>query len=150
MPFEAGKIRAMSLGIFKHDEKILVIPGYDNNKNEHFYRLPGGGIDFGETSKEALRREMREEFDAEISNVQFLEVAENIFSFNEQKGHEIIFLFEGNFSDKNFYKQETIILKDSDGKYSAEWVLIEKFRSGKETLYPTMNNQCFDLFLKRG
>lgn len=44
-----------------------------------FYRPPGGGIQFGETSLEAARREMREEFRLEVDDPRLLGVLESIF-----------------------------------------------------------------------
>jgi 8-oxo-dGTP pyrophosphatase MutT (NUDIX family) len=39
----------------------LVAHGHDSVKSEDFYRPLGGGIEFGELSEAALRREIKEE-----------------------------------------------------------------------------------------
>ena len=54
---EPNKIRPIVLGIAKRNNKILVGKGFDKVKNEVFYRALGGGIDLGETSSDALKRE---------------------------------------------------------------------------------------------
>ena len=64
------EIRPVVLGIVKKDNKILVSEGFDKVKKQTFYRCLGGGIEFLETSVEALKREYQEELhiDIEIEN----------------------------------------------------------------------------------
>ena len=50
------EIRPIVLGVVKRGNKILVSEGYDKVKDEVFYRSIGGGIEFLEESKEALKR----------------------------------------------------------------------------------------------
>ena len=64
--FKSDSIRPISLGIAKKDNKILVGIGYDKVKKQTFYRALGGGIEFGETSKDAVKREFQEEIHADI------------------------------------------------------------------------------------
>ena len=48
-------------------------------KNERgLWEFPGGGVEFGETLADALRREIREEYGIEISVVCLLDVADHI------------------------------------------------------------------------
>lgn len=58
-----------------------------------FHRLIGGSIELGERSEDALRREVREELRVEVDDVQRLAVLENLFHFEGEFGHEIVFLF---------------------------------------------------------
>lgn len=74
-----GSIRPLTLAVIKKDNCFLACPGHDNTKNEDFFRLIGGGVDFGENSLEALKREIKEELDAELVNCKLLSVLENIF-----------------------------------------------------------------------
>ena len=80
-----NRIRLIVSAIIKNKNKILVQKGYDNEKDEEFYRLPGGGIEFGETGSVALKREIVEEFGSKISNVKFLGIIENIFNYKGGK-----------------------------------------------------------------
>ena len=76
------EIRPIVLGIVKKGNKILVSEGYDKVKDEVFYRCIGGGIEFLEESKEALKREYKEELNIDISVGEFLGIDENIFTYN--------------------------------------------------------------------
>ena len=65
--FRSNSIRPIVLGLTKKDNKILVGQGYDKVKNKTFYRALGGGIEFTETSKDAIIREFKEEINADIT-----------------------------------------------------------------------------------
>jgi len=100
---------------------MLVMPGYDSVKDQAFFRPIGGGIEFGETSLEALKREVMEELGAELKNCRLLEVVENIFTYNGQAAQEICFIYEAEFVDPSFYEKEEIPVVDEPG-VKAIWV----------------------------
>jgi len=86
----ANIIRVLALGIVQNDQgALLVDAGYDNIKKQSFYRLLGGGIEFGETGAEALEREFIEELGLEVTPSPLLSTTENIFTFEGQLGHQI-------------------------------------------------------------
>ncbi len=84
------------------DGKILLCK---DNSASHFF-LPGGHIEFGEFSEEALRRELVEELGREAKSVEFIEVLENIFVQNEEKRHEVNMIFKVEFGDYNLSSAE--------------------------------------------
>ena len=48
------------------DNKVVITKYKKGNKKEGYYDIPGGKIEEGETSKDALIREIKEELDTEI------------------------------------------------------------------------------------
>ncbi len=130
-------IRPLALCIFRRNNELLVAEGYDSRKNETFYRPLGGGIEFGEYSWDAVRREIREEISEEIKNLSFLGTTENIFEHEGIPGHEVIFLFEGDFARSYVYEQDEIMgIEDNGEDIRVMWKPIEAFQKGKLILYP--------------
>lgn len=102
-------------------------------KNQTFYRCLGGGIEFLEKSTDALKREFKEEINAEIVVKDFLGVFENIFTYNGKNAHEIIFFYSIEIPDK-YYKDEYKIIDHTN--YIAKWIDISEFKNGEKILYP--------------
>lgn len=130
------KIRVLALGLIQNGDRIFVSEGYDPAKDLTFYRALGGGVDFGETSLEALQREFQEEIQAELTNIQYLGCLENLFVFNDYPGHEIIQLYRCDFADPKFYQVETVPFAEGDRQKNALWVKCDRFQSGELTLFP--------------
>lgn len=73
------------VGVAVHDGWVLLHRG----AGDPFWTLPGGRAELGETAAETLKREMREELDAEIKVVRALWFAENFFEYDARNYHEI-------------------------------------------------------------
>jgi len=130
------QIRVLALGIIQSGDRIFVGEGYDPVKDSTFYRALGGGVDFGETSYEALQREFMEEISAELTNIEYLGCQENIFEFNGKQGHELLQLYRCDFADPKFYEAGRITFAEGDRKKDALWVELARFRSGELRLVP--------------
>lgn len=128
------EIRPIVLGIVKRDNKILVSKGYDKIKNEIFYRSIGGGIEFLENSKDALKREFKEELNIDINVGDFLGISENIFTYNGRNAHELILFYNVEISDSNYKEKYHII--DDNCKTDAMWINIDKFINKELKIYP--------------
>lgn len=66
-------IRPTAQGVVIHGGKILGVHGSDTQKGEVFIRSLGGGIEKGEKSIEALRREFLEEIGCSTKNEELAE-----------------------------------------------------------------------------
>ncbi|MBW4692845.1 MAG: NUDIX hydrolase [Lyngbya sp. HA4199-MV5] len=129
-------IRAIVLGLIQHGSRLFVSEGFDPVKQDYFYRALGGGIEFGETSLEALKREFYEELQAELTNIRYLGCLENVFTYDGKPGHELVQLYACDFVDRAFYQQEQISFVDSDQSYVASWIERDRFQSGELRLVP--------------
>ena len=128
------EIRPIVLGIVKKENKILVSKGYDKVKDEVFYRSIGGGIEFLEESKEALKREFKEELNIDISVGKFLGIAENIFTYNGKDAHELILFYNVDIKDKDYKEKYHIV--DDNCETDAMWIDINKFKNKELKIYP--------------
>lgn len=131
-------IRPLVICVFSHNGRILAVEGYDPVKHQIFYRPLGGGIEFGELSREALVREIREELDTAVTNLRYLATLENIFTFNGRPGHEIIQVYDGQFEDKTLYRRPVLKGREDNGQpFTAFWKSLSDFE-GKNAppLYP--------------
>src|SRR5262249_25090925 len=72
----SNEVRRVAICVFRHADRILVARGHDALKGQHFMRPLGGRIEFGELAADALRREIREELNAEIHEPELLGVLE--------------------------------------------------------------------------
>jgi 8-oxo-dGTP pyrophosphatase MutT (NUDIX family) len=132
-----GEIRVVVLAIIKDSDRLFVSEGYDSSKQSTFYRALGGGVEFGETSHDALIREFQEEIQAELTNIKYIACIENLFIFNNQQGHEIIQLYQCDFADPKFYQIESLTFSETpERQHRALWVDIPRFKSGELRLVP--------------
>ena len=139
-----GEIRVLALGIIRKGDRVFISEGYDPVKQQTFYRSMGGGVDFGETSLEALQREFQEEIQAKLTNIKYLGCMENLFSFNGKPGHEILFIYECDFVDPKFYQLEELTFAEGERKKRALWIQIDRFKSGELKLVPEQFFEYFD------
>jgi ADP-ribose pyrophosphatase YjhB (NUDIX family) len=127
-------IRPLALAVIWRGDALLVFEGRDEFKDETYYRPLGGGVEFGESSKDALRREFGEELNAEIKVGKRLGVLENVYAYRGNPGHEIAFLYEAEFVDASLYAKEEMEIVDDPA--TARWVDLRDFRNGSKILYP--------------
>ena len=133
----SGMVRPVALCVVRHDRRLLVAEGYDRAKADHYYRPLGGTIEFGEASADAVAREMAEELNAEIRNVRWLGVLENIFTVHGELGHEVVMLYEADFVDDVMYQRNPIWGQEGDGlPIKAVWKPIDHFKVGRGRLVP--------------
>jgi 8-oxo-dGTP pyrophosphatase MutT (NUDIX family) len=132
----AKKIRVIVLGLIVHDDRLFVSEGFDSVKQQTFYRALGGGVDFGETSRDALEREFQEELQAELTNIQHLGCIENIFTYEGKPKHELVQLYQCDFVDSRFYADQQFTFVEGKHQGIARWIELERFQSGALQLYP--------------
>ena len=128
------EIRHVVIGIVRNGNKILVSEGHDNVKNQTFYRCIGGGIEFLEKSQDALKREYKEELGVEIEIIEYLGLAENIFTYQGKNAHEMILFYNVKIKESDLKEKYHIV--DGDFEMNAYWIDIDEFKNKKKILYP--------------
>lgn len=121
-------MRVIAICVLRHDNRLLVLEGFDSVKRSFYYRPLGGGVEFGETAREAVTREIREETGHEVTGLRLLGVLENLFECDGKPGHEIVFVFDGRFADEAMYGKESMTLtEDGGGTFHAMWRALDSF-----------------------
>ncbi len=131
-----SKIRVLALGIIQDGDRLFVGEGYDPIAQTNFYRVLGGGVDVGETSLDALKREFQEEIQAELTNIEYVACLENIFTFKDKPKHEVIQLYRCDFADRKFYELDAIEFSEGTRSKKAYWIDRKRFESGELRLVP--------------
>ncbi len=137
------KIKIKAMCLFIHNQKVLVADG-DSIKSKtsfvvpsHFYRVLGGSMNFQETSEQCIKREIKEELNSEIDDLEKLDVIENHFVYAGKEDHEIAFLFKGTLARKELTEQDIIHIVDEKYEFDAVWVPIEELLNEEKPLYPS-------------
>ena len=121
--------RVVALGLFRRAGDQVLVTSFRDGVTQHtLHRPPGGGVHFGESAREALTREMREEFGQESRIGEQVGVFEDIFLHEGQPGHEIVFVFDAVFDDQAPYQQDELTLTDYGGiAVPARWAAAGSF-----------------------
>jgi len=131
-----NKVRPVAICVCRDGERILVAEFHDSKKDQTFYRPLGGTIEFGERGEETVRREIHEEIAADLSEVRYLGMLENIFTYEGQRGHEIMLIYDGHLSDERFYEKETFQGDEEGEPIKVVWKRLNEFGAGKPPVYP--------------
>ena len=90
MDYELDHIETIARGVAVRDGKILLCKAKGGSSTY----LPGGHIELGETGREALVREIKEETGLDSTTGRFLGVVENSFVQKGKKHSEINLVYE--------------------------------------------------------
>lgn len=91
-------------GIVIHNERILL----HTTLKDDFWNLPGGRVEFHESTDDALVREINEELNIDVQIERLLFVNEDFFEYDNMKYHELGFYYLISFPED----QEILEKKD--------------------------------------
>jgi ADP-ribose pyrophosphatase YjhB (NUDIX family) len=130
-------LRFVALGAVFRDDELLVYESTDPETGEPFYRLLGGGVEFGEHSREALVREFDEELGVELADPELVGTFEQVFDFDGETGHEVWRVYEGRIVEDWPYERDafTFIEPELDLEIQARWVPVERLRADDTIFY---------------
>ena len=138
-------IRACVQCVFRKDDRILGFEIHDSTTDVIGFRSLGGGIEDGETSRQAVEREVEEELGVAITEPVLLGVLENIFVLEGNPGHEIVFVYEASFVDAANYERDFFEISEPNFEtYRAVWRSLDEFQSGRLLLYPEGLRELLD------
>ena len=108
-----------AVAIISYDDKIL----FQKRKKDEFWALPGGKIRLGETTKDAITRELKEELGLVNFNVSDVAtVSEYFFEFGKDKYHQFIFGHKVSVLDSEWiFKDETFIGIEEPENLEFKW-----------------------------
>jgi len=143
MPAESWRdVRPVALGVAVRDgpdgPELLLAEHRDPTEESAFYRPPGGGVEFGETSEAAVRRELREELSVTVTGTERLAVLERTFEFDGQPCHEIGFVYRVTVAEDWPYERDTFEGEEPefDETFPVQWVPVGDLERDDVTVYP--------------
>jgi len=134
-----SNIHFIARGLLLQGESIILC----HVKEKDWYFLPGGHIENGESAKQGLSRELKEEIgenDYTISS--FIGICENIFSLDENTSqHEINIIFQVNIPERSI-----ISSKEDD----LEFITIKKEEFASYKIFPEKMKTDIQEWMKTG
>ena len=128
-------IETIARGVCIVDGKVLLcLP-----KDRSYSYLPGGHIEFGETGREALVREMKEETGLDATAGDLLGVVESSFVQKGEKHCEINLIYEMKLRDEGRGMRDEV--KSCEDWICFDWVDCDKLDSAN-LLPPEMKPYC--------
>lgn len=121
-------------GLLKKDNQLLFVK-HRKNKRE-YYLLPGGGVDYGESFQQALKREFMEEVNLEIEVDNMLFISEAIAP--DASRHIVNLFFEVR------YLSGEIKLTEEERLVGVEYINIEDLE--KYTIFPNITKNILESF----
>ncbi len=98
-------IELIARGLIVRNDKILLCKSVEHD----YYFLPGGHIEFGESTETALIREMQEETGTGISSLKFVGIFQNMFTQDGELHHEVNMLYSAKINTEHIVSQENHI-----------------------------------------
>ena len=140
LDIEEYKLNIRTGAVIIHNNKVLT----HRDINKDHYCLPGGRVEIGESSKETIKREIKEELGKDIEIIEYIATIENFFEMEKKKYHEIYFLYKVEFKNEEDKKIEQM-LDNKEGKEYLEYNWIDLNETDKCNLLPA----CLKEILKK-
>lgn len=119
---DLGNFKMRVAGLVIKEEKLLTVNICDNG----FYCLPGGHVHLGESSAEAIEREIKEEVNLTCRSTQLLAITENFFG----KTHEVCYCYIIEPNEDIEVKDYSIVENDEGELKNLEfkWIALDELK----------------------
>lgn len=127
------EIRNTVKAIIRSEGKILVLE--EDYREEKYYHLPGGGVEYLEESDDALIREIYEEINCKVDNYTLYKTISNIFDLYDMKMHEIVQVYNVELDiDPKILEGKLMTGDITESRFRL--INPEEFKLGKKRFYP--------------
>ncbi|GAA2058127.1 NUDIX hydrolase [Williamsia deligens] len=115
-------IRPIALALIRRPaDGAVLVTGHGMDSDDPRVRPVGGGIEFGESARTALDRELREELGVGVREAELLGVFESIFDVDGVTGHEIVFAFRTTVDDTGLHDRDRFPILDAPHEIAWWW-----------------------------
>ena len=125
------------VAVIIHNDQVLI----HRNIKEDFWSLPGGRVEIQETSIQAIKREMMEELNVNVTVDRLLWITENFFVYEKIPYHEIGLFFLLSLPEDSaiLYRHEPFQGMDGDNYLQFKWHPLDELSD--IVLYPVFLKQ---------
>jgi len=133
----SSEVRFVALGAVQREDALLVFEGEAPETGTPYYRLLGGGVEFGEHSREAVVREFDEELGVEFADPTPVGMFERVFTHGGEQGHEVWRVYEGHIVEDWPYDRDsfTFVEPEFGTEHLARWMPVDRLRDEETTFY---------------
>jgi len=130
-------IRFKAAALFVHQGNILVEEVENRDTGETWFVPPGGGVEYAESSLQALKREILEELGWNIKDEKLIGSFESFHVINGIEEHEISFVYFAVPENSSVFKEsEFRISEDNGNRKIFTWMSIPDLAKPGALLYP--------------
>ena len=119
--------------IFKHHGKVLIEIRKDRVGNSV---IPGGRLKIDESRIDALKREIKEEmnYNLSIDKISYCDTIESFFSFDGKDVHELFFVYLYDMDDEIYNELDNI--KENQDNKATDYMFVTPNELGEVNLLP--------------
>lgn len=128
-------IRACAFAFVREGDRLLFARFIDPDDGSTYFRPLGGGMEFGETGEQAVRREFREELGVELAGVTHIGFLENLFEMSGRSYHELCLIYVAQPEGWSIDRFDGYVVPESVGPGSNETAVMQTLAE-IDTAYP--------------